>query len=195
MEENTNLEQKPKESLIKKYLPFVWEIIKIFVIASVIVLPIRYFLFQPFIVKGESMVPSFQSGDYLIVDEVSYRFSNPNRGDVIVFKYPKDEKQKFIKRIIGLPGETVEVKGGKVMIYKDNNVQTLDEKYILNPAGTIGEIKITLGVDEFFVLGDNREYSYDSRAWGSVPRKDIIGKVFLRVLPVAALSKITLPSY
>lgn len=198
MEENTNIEQqeeKKKENLFKKYLPFVWEIVKIFIIASVIVLPIRYFLFQPFIVKGESMIPNFQSGDYLIVDEISYKFSAPKRGDVIVFKYPKDTTQKFIKRVIGLPGETVEVKDGKVTISKDGNLQILDEKYLPNPDDTIGTVTIALAQDEYFVLGDNREFSYDSRVWGSVPAKNIIGKVFLRVLPVSALSKITLPSY
>jgi len=188
-------ETNPKISIIKKYLPFAWEVLKIFIIASVIVLPIRYFLFQPFIVKGESMIPNFQSGDYLIVDEISYRFANPQRGDVVVFKYPKDTTQKFIKRVIGLPGETVEIKEGKVTIYKDGNQQILDEKYLPNPSGTIGTLTIPLGVDEYFVLGDNREFSYDSRAWGPVPVKNIIGKVFLRVLPIASLSKIAVPSY
>lgn len=188
-------ENKIKISIIKKYLPFAWEVFKIFIIASVIVLPIRYFLFQPFIVKGESMLPNFQPGNYLIVDEISYRFSNPQRGDVVVFKYPKDKTQKFIKRIIGLPGETVEVKDGKVTIYKDDKMEVLDEKYLPNPSGTIGTLKLALGVDEYFVLGDNREFSYDSRAWGSVPIKNIIGKVFLRVLPVTTLSKITVPNY
>ena len=141
------------------------------------------------------MIPNFQQGDYLIVDEISYRFSSPQRGDVVVFKYPKDTSQKFIKRIIGLPGEIVEVKDGKVTIYKDDKTQVLDEKYLPNPSGTIGTLKLVLGIDEYFVLGDNREFSYDSRAWGSVPAQNIIGKVFLRVLPVITLSKITVPSY
>ena len=182
-------------NIFKKYFPFVWEVIKIFVIASVIVLPIRYFLFQPFIVKGESMIPNFHQGDYLIVDEISYRFSSPERGDVVVFKYPKNTSQKFIKRIIGLPGETVEIKNGEVIIYKDNETQILDEEYLPNPSETIGTLKFSLGIEEYFVLGDNREFSYDSRAWGSVPVKNIIGKVFLRVLPISTLSKITVPSY
>ena len=193
--QSTNEQNKVKPSIVKKYFPFVWEVFKIFIIASVIILPIRYFLFQPFIVKGESMVPNFQSGDYLIIDEISYRFKNPERGDIIVFKYPKDTSQKFIKRIIGLPGETVEVKDGSVTIYKDDKSQTLNEKYLFNPSGTIGTIKLVLGADEYFVLGDNREFSYDSRVWGSVPVKNIIGKVFLRVLPVTTLSKIVVPNY
>src|SRR3989344_3598612 len=96
MEENNNqgnnvVQEAKPESPAKKYLSFAWELIKIALIALVIVLPIRYFLFQPFIVKGESMAPNFESGDYLIVDEISYRLSNPQRGDVIVFDYPKDK--------------------------------------------------------------------------------------------------------
>jgi signal peptidase I len=173
----------------------IWEIIKIIIIASVIVLPIRYFLFQPFIVKGESMIPSFQSGDYLIVDEISYRFADPQRGDVIVFKYPKDTTQKFIKRVIGLPGETVNIENGKVTIMKDGQESVLDEKYLPADLKTYGNISAALAADEYFVLGDNREYSFDSRSWGVVPRKDIIGKAFLRIFPVAALSEIVRPAY
>jgi len=164
-------------------------------VALVIVLPIRYFLFQPFIVKGESMVPSFQSGDYLIVDEFSYRFSEPQRGDVIVFKYPKDATQRFIKRVIGLPGETIEIKNGAVTIPQGDKTMTLDEKYLPDSLKTAGDLKVQLGQDEYFVMGDNREYSYDSRAWGVVPRENIIGKVFFRLLPVNALSAISKPTY
>ena len=176
-------------NLTQKYLPFALEVIKIFIIASVIVLPIRYFLFQPFIVKGDSMVPNFQSGDYLIVDEISYRFLEPERGDVIVFRYPKDTKQRFIKRIIGLPGESIQIKDGNVFITKDGKTNQLTEEYLLNNLKTIGEIGMNLNKDQFFVMGDNRDYSFDSRAWGVVPRSDIIGKAFLRILPLAALTK------
>ena len=183
--------------IVKNYLPFAWEIIKLVVIASVIVFPIRYFLFQPFIVRGESMIPSFKSGDYLIVDEISYRFSDPQRGDVIIFKYPKDATQRFIKRIIGLPNETVEIKDGKVTIYKDSNfvLFVLDEEYLPDDLETEGDTKVVLGQDKYFVLGDNRDYSYDSRRWGTVPREYIIGKAFLRIFPVKSLSQIPTPSY
>ncbi|TSC95147.1 MAG: signal peptidase I [Parcubacteria group bacterium Licking1014_1] len=182
------------KNIIKNYLPFAWEIVKLVIVASVIVLPIRYFLFQPFIVRGESMIPSFKSGDYLIVDEVSYRFSDPQRGDVIIFKYPKDATQRFIKRIIGLPNETVEIKDGKVIISKDSRF-VLDEKYLPVDLRTEGETRVILGADEYFVLGDNRDYSYDSRRWGTVPRKHIIGKAFLRIFPLVNLSQISEPSY
>ena len=198
MENETQPEQQKtaeKTLALKQYLSFTWEVVKIVVIASAIVLPIRYFLFQPFIVRGESMAPNFASGDYLIVDEISYRFSEPERGDVIVFKYPKDLSQRFIKRVIGLPGETIVVKNGQVTISKSGTNFVLPEKYLPDSLKTSGDVVKTLGLDEFFVMGDNREYSFDSRIWGTVPRQDIIGKVFLRVLPVAALSKITAPSY
>src|SRR3989344_8898539 len=101
-------EQAPQSSR-NELLAFVWETIKVVVISLAIILPIRYYLVQPFFVKGASMEPSFEDGDYLLINEISYRFSAPERGDVIVFRYPKDRSQFFIKRIVGLPGETVEI--------------------------------------------------------------------------------------
>jgi signal peptidase I len=197
MEEN-NIENnaKNKESSVKKAVLFVWEIIKVVFVASIIVLPVRYFLFQPFIVKGESMMPNFQSGNYLIVDEISYRFSEPERGDVVVLKYPLDTTQRFIKRIIGLPGETIEIKNGKVLILKDGKDIALNEKqYLSDSLNTSGDIKITLAENQYFVMGDNREFSYDSRVWGILPQKDIIGKVFIRLFPVTELKAFQSPSY
>jgi signal peptidase I len=179
-----------------KYLSFIFEITKIALIALVIVLPIRYFLFQPFIVKGESMSPNFQEGDYLIVDEISYRFSNPDRGDVIVFKYPKDTAQRFIKRVIGLPGETIVIKNGAVSMTNmmGENV-ILEENYLPENLKTYGDTNLTLQENEYFVLGDNRTYSYDSRSWGVVKSSYIIGKAFLRLYPVTELSKFSSPAY
>lgn len=192
-----NKEQNaPKEGIIKKYLSFSFEIFKIAVIALAIVLPIRYFLFQPFIVKGESMSPSFESGDYLIVDEISYRISEPQRGDVVIFKYPKNTTQRFIKRIIGLPGETVVIKSGNVTVTKTTGEEIiLDEQYLPEDLKTYGDTSTTLKADEYFVLGDNRMYSYDSRSWGIVPRANIIGKAFLRLYPIDEFSKISTPNY
>src|SRR5947208_204429 len=115
-----NKDKKDQDNRIRKYLYFVLDIVKIIIIAAVIVLPVRYFLFQPFIVKGDSMLPNYHSGDYLIVDELSYRIGNPQRGDVVVLKYPLNTTQRFIKRIIGLPGETVDIKDNHVTISKDN---------------------------------------------------------------------------
>ncbi len=185
-----------KKGFIKKYLPFIWEFLKIIIIAVIIVLPIRYFLFQPFIVKGESMIPNLQSGDYLIVDEISYRLGSPQRGDIIVLKYPLDTTQRFIKRIIGLPGETVEIKNGKITILKNGKSLTLDEKkYLPSSLITDGDTNVTLGPDKYFVLGDNRPFSYDSRRWGILPKEDIIGRAVFRVFPISTMTYISEPSY
>jgi len=181
---------------MKKFLAFIWEILKIIIIALAIVIPIRYFLFQPFLVKGQSMEPNFENGDYLIVDEISYRFRGPQRGEIIVFKSPQDPSQRFIKRIIGLPGETVEIKDGKVKISKNNSTQILDEKnYLPSSIYTSGDIRVVLGEDEYFVLGDNRDFSFDSRRFGPLPEKKIVGRVFLRLWPFITFSKIEAPSY
>ena len=207
MEENSqnqNPEQKSKkQGVVKSFfssakIVFIWELLKIAFIALLIVVPIRYFLFQPFIVSGDSMLPNFQSGNYLIVDEISYRFSGPERGDVVVFDasfIPGYSGERFIKRVIGVPGETVDVTNGKVEIIKDGKTTVLDEKYLPADLKTYGDKNITLKPDQYFVLGDNREYSYDSRYWGVVPKKYIIGKAFLRIFPVAALSEISHPVY
>jgi len=186
------------EKKYKKFLSFALELIKIAIIALVIVAPIRYFLFQPFIVSGASMAPTFATGDYLIVDEITYRFSEPQRGDVVVFDasfIPDYTDQRFIKRVIGLPGETVDIANGEVQIIKDGNAVVLDEKYLPKDLQTAGDEKITLGENEYFVLGDNRAYSYDSRMWGVVPKKYIIGKAFLRILPIMSLAEISRPAY
>ncbi len=182
---------------MKKFLTFIWEVFKIVVIALAIVVPIRYFLFQPFFVKGQSMEPNFENGDYLIVDELSYRFRLPERGEVIVFKYPQDTSQRYIKRIIGLPGETVEIKDGKVTVYETNSqVLTLNESsYLPKGLETAGNVLVVLPDNEYFVLGDNRTASYDSRRWGSVTKGDIIGRVLIRAWPFATMSKFTAPSY
>ena len=182
----------------KKYASFAWEIVKIAVIAFVIVAPIRYFLFQPFIVSGASMAPNFATGDYLIVDEISYRFSTPQRGDVVVFDagfIPGYSGQRFIKRIIGLPGETVTITNGKVEIIRNGKTLVLDEKYLPAGLNTLGNVNIALKTDEYFVLGDNRQYSYDSRFWGVVQKKYIVGKAALRILPITSLSEISKPVY
>lgn len=196
-----NLNKNTKETVrerLKKYVPFAIELVKIAFMAFIIVAPIRYFLFQPFIVSGASMAPNFATGDYLIVDEISYRLSEPQRGDVVVFNagfLPGYANQRFIKRIIGLPGETVEVTDGRVTIIKDGQEKVLNEGYLPDDLRTYGNVKTTLNSDEYFVLGDNREYSYDSRMWGVVLRKNIIGKASLRILPITSLSGISRPTY
>ena len=130
------------------------------------------------------MEPNFETGDYLIVDELSYRFRQPQRGEVVVFKYPQNPTQRYIKRIIGLPGETIEIDNGKVVIYKDGQEYHLDEAlYLTDLSGYSGTTKVVLGQGEYFVMGDNRPVSYDSRRWGPLPEKNIIGRVLLRIWP------------
>lgn len=183
---------------------FLWEVVKVFFWALIIIVPIRVFLFQPFFVQGASMEPNFKDGDYLVVNEFGYKqtsvdvdgihfftvgsFKELNRGDVVVFRYPRDPKQFFIKRVIGLPGEQVSVEGGIVTIYNSQNPDglVLDERSYL-PAGlvTSGVAKTTLKSTEYFVMGDNRQFSHDSRAWGPLPENDIVGKVLIRAWPIS----------
>lgn len=163
------------------------EIATFLVLAVIIVLPIRLFVAQPFIVEGESMHPTFDSGDYLIVDELSYRFHEPERGDVIVFRYPGDEKVFYIKRIIGLPGETVTIERGNVTITKpDGTKLTIDEPYVVAEDATYTESTV-VGPGEYFVMGDNRPRSSDSRVWGLLPKREIMGRAFLQLLPASEI--------
>ena len=169
---------------------------KIIVVALVIVVPIRYFVFQPFVVRGQSMEPSFENGDYLIIDELSFRFREPQRGEVVVFKYPNNPTQRYIKRIIGLPGETIEIQNGKIVIINNETSQTLDESaYLSSSLVTPGETRTTLADGQYFVLGDNRVASSDSRRWGPLPREDIIGRVIIRAWPFVTLAKFETPAY
>lgn len=164
------------ESAFKEILTFI-------VLAVIIVVPIRLFIAQPFVVEGESMHPTFESGDYLIVDELSYHLSDPKRGDVVVFKYPGDPHVFYIKRIIGLPGETVHIDHGQTTVTKtDGTTITLDESYVLTEDATYTQDTV-VGPGQFFVMGDNRPRSSDSRTWGPLPEKNIMGRAFVRLLP------------
>ena len=187
-----NGENKQNLTSKNELLDFVWETIKVVVISLAIILPVRYYLVQPFFVKGASMEPSFEDGDYLLIDEISYRFSEPSRGDVIVFRYPEDRSQFFIKRIIGLPSETIEVKNNKVIIYNAGSSEglVLAENYLDSDQETLGNMLTRLDDNEYFVLGDNRLASSDSRRWGPVAKTLITGKVFLRAWPFDKFDKI-----
>jgi len=171
---------------MKKLLVFIWEITKIVVISLAIIIPARYYLIQPFFVYGASMEPNFSDGQYLIINEIGYRFNDPQRGEVIVFKYPLNPSQYYIKRIIGLPTETVEIKDGRVTVYNQDfsEGRVLDESsYLPKDRVTSGDIKVELGEDEYFVLGDNRQASSDSRRWGELAEEYIIGQVWVRAWP------------
>ncbi len=167
---------------------FFTELLKFALIAIIIVVPLRLWVAKPFIVSGASMEPTFETGQYLIVDELSYHFENPAREDIVIFRYPKDPSQYFIKRIIGLPGETVAIQDGNVEITTvSGQTMTLAEPYIKN-IGNGGDMTTTLGPDQYFVMGDNRPESSDSRIWGILPRENIVGRAFLRLLPIDELS-------
>ena len=206
----TNLDEKePKNELDERYYGvggFILEIVKVFLLAFIIILPIRVFLFQPFFVQGASMEPNFENNQYLIVNEFGYvtsvdalgihlfnmhPFEELQRQTVTVFRYPKNPSQFFIKRVIGLPGEKVQIKNDQVTIFNAQHPDgfVLDESaYLSSNVVTSGDMVINLKPDEYFVMGDNRMFSSDSRIWGPVPKSDIIGKVLLRAWPLDQLS-------
>ena len=173
----------PKKSLLQT----IWEFAGFAVIAVLIVIPVRVFIAQPFIVSGSSMVPAFENSDYLIVDELSYRLDDPERFDVVIFKYPKDPNKYFIKRIIGLPGEEVDIKGNTITITNPEHKEglVLEQPFVKRPGDN--NMHVELGQDEYFVMGDNRNASSDSRYWGPVKRELIIGRAFLRLLPIGSI--------
>lgn len=176
--------QEPQQAPVQSVGSFLWEVIKFTILAVVIVVPIRVYIAQPYIVSGSSMYPTFENGQYLIVDQISYRFENPMRGDVIIFRFPQDPSKFFIKRIIGLPGESVRSHNGTVTTKTPGEEAwtTISEEYL--PQTPTDNFEVTLADDEYFVMGDNRGASLDSRVWGNLPEKFIVGKVFLRLLPV-----------
>lgn len=174
------------KKILKNFFILLFEWIKIIVIALIIAIPIRTFIFQPFIVKGKSMLPTLSQNNYIIVDELTYRFREPKRFEIIIFKFPKDPSKYYVKRIIGLPNETVEIKNGKIFIYNSIFKEgfELKEKYNIIKNSHPKNLKIKLGENEYFVMGDNRAQSYDSRYWGPLPKNYIIGRAFLRIWPI-----------
>lgn len=188
---------KKPESSKNQSLLFIWDVVKIVIISLAIVIPIRYFVIQTFIVKGSSMEPNFSNSQFLIVNELTYRAHAPERGDIIVFKYPYNQSEYFIKRVIGLPGEKVEIADGNVYIYNNDNPNgvQINEPYLKQDTKTFGDMLVTLGNEEYFVLGDNRGASSDSRSWGVLQKRFIVGKVWLRAWPLDAVSTFKNPGY
>lgn len=162
---------------MRKFLASIWEIAEVVIISLVAVFIVRTFIAQPFLVSGASMEPNFQDGNYLIIDEVTYRFRAPERGDVIVFRFPKDPKTFFIKRILGLPGDEVIVDNGAIEVFRNG-------KSVLKETGTSGNYRGVMKTSQYFVVGDNRYNSFDSRSWGPIEKKHIVGLARLRVLPL-----------
>ncbi len=172
----------------KKEKGFFRELIEFALIAILVVVPFRMFIAQPYIVNGASMNPTFKGGEYLIVDQITYRFEEPKRGSVIIFKYPKDPDWYFIKRVIGLPSETIKIESGKVKIINEENPEgfALSEDYIEFEKNE--NFSITLEGDEYFVMGDNRLGSADSRIWGPLPKENIVGRPVARLFPLNKIS-------
>lgn len=185
--------------MVKNFFSYVFELIKVVAISLAIIIPVRYYLIQPFYVKGASMEPNFYDKEYLIIDEISYRFHTPERGDIIVFKYPRNQEEYFIKRIIGLPGEKVQIKDGSAYVYNQDNPLgvKLEEPYLSAGDKTYGlnEEIITLSSSEYYVLGDNRNSSKDSRSFGPVDKKLITGRVLLRGWPFNKIDVFSAPAY
>lgn len=161
------------------------------VLALGLALFLRFFIAAPYVVSGASMEPTFFDWQYLIIDKLVYAIKPPERGDVVVFKLPHDASRSLIKRVVGLPGETVKISGSTVTIINETNPDgfELEEKYVDSQNATTGDrLEVSLGVEEYFVLGDNRRVSADSRLWGKLPEEDITGRVDARLFPFKTIS-------
>jgi signal peptidase I len=182
---------------MRKFLASLLEVLEIAVIAVGAVFIVRTFLVQPFLVSGTSMYPTFSNGDYVLTDELTYRIRPPERGEVVVFHDVSDPSTYLIKRIIGLPGETVSIKNNIITIVNKQypNGFVLNESYL--PKGTItsGDNTWTLSSSTYFMMGDNRAVSYDSRSWGPLPASNIVGLVRFRLWPLNAIQIFSAPQY
>ena len=193
--ENKETVSKKEQSALSAVGNFFLEAVKMLILAGITIGVVRYFLFKPFYVKGQSMEPNFLEKDYLIIDELTYRFREPQRGEVVVFRAPAG-KDYYLKRVVGLPGERVKIENQKVVVYNDDHPQGLivDEIYLVED-NTPGSTMVSLGPDEYFVLGDNRDASYDSRRFGPIKESTIVGRAWLRGWPVNRIDKLQTPNY
>ena len=183
--------------LVRRIGAFFLDILQVLVFAVAIFLFVYLLILQPHKIKGDSMQPNFPDGEFLLTDKVSYRFGEPERGDVVVFEPPNSNGDEFIKRIIGLPGETISIENSKIVI----NGSALDETYIDDSlrsdggAFLSGNKQVIVPSDNYFVLGDNRPHSSDSRIWGFVPVDNITGKAWVIYWPPDEAGKIPAPVY
>ncbi|MBM3257121.1 MAG: signal peptidase I [Candidatus Liptonbacteria bacterium] len=181
---------------MRKFLASLLEVFEIALVAVASVFLVRTFLVQPFVVSGSSMVPNFENGDYLLVDELTYRFRTPERGEVVVFRYDGNPFTYLIKRIIGLPGERVRIKNNKIEVVPlSGEPFMLEEKYLAPGVVTGGDAEYVLSDSEYFVLGDNRSFSFDSRNWGGLPTKNVVGIARIRLWPLPQIKAFTSPQY
>jgi signal peptidase I len=201
----TTAKSEPKSVVIERQ-PDLWrflaELIRTALIVGILAYVIRIFVLQPFVVEGSSMFPRFETNDFLIVDKISYHIHGPERGDIIVFKYPGDLSTNYVKRVIGLPGDTVRITDGKVTVINTThpNGVTLSEPYVA--AGNITTVptgspssEYTVPAGDYFVLGDNRRASSDSREWGFLPKEDLIGRVVVQAFPINQASFVSHARY
>ncbi|MFW0837574.1 MAG: signal peptidase I [Candidatus Komeilibacteria bacterium] len=199
-EQQDNNSVEEAEVKVESFQSFVFEMVKVLFISLLIIVPIRAYVVQPFYVDGASMEPNFYDGEYLIVDEISYRFQNPQRGDIVVFHPPSNPKVYYIKRIIGLPGEVVDIQNGQIKVYEKDSIEPLfmDESEYLTAEYALRaseKYHVSLEYDEYYLLGDNRPNSLDSRRFGPIPRDHIKGKVVLRAFPFDRFGGMTRPDY
>ena len=180
---------------MKRFWSSLWEIVEVVLIAVVIVFIVRTFVAQPFLVSGASMEPNFTHGNYLLIDEITYRFREPERGEVIVFRSPTNRSVFFIKRIIGLPGEHIIIADGQVRVFSNDGEEiTIRESYLVTDK-TGGAANIQLGADQYVVLGDNRNNSFDSRNWGILSKESIVGRARVRLFPFNKIQVFAAPVY
>lgn len=182
METIENPTPTPKQKFSLKTIGyFIWDLIKILAITLIIIVPFRTFVAEPFVVSGPSMEPTFHNRDYIILDRLSYYSSDPVRGQAVVFRPPQKPEEYFIKRVIGLPNETIQISKGQVYIFNNQNPKGfhLEEKYLTERLQTLPDIFQKIPENSYFVMGDNRMRSSDSRNWGLLPRENIVGKVWL----------------
>jgi len=203
MEDNSPFKEKKdeKKSKVKTILikigRFSLELLKTTVVVLVLAFLIRYFLIQPFQVEGASMEPSLAADDYLLAEKFTLYFKGPERGAIIIFKAPNSTKISYIKRVIGLPREKVVIKNHEVIIYNNHHPDgiILSEDYLSPEVITNGDSEVQLKEDEYYVLGDNRENSSDSREWGIIHKKDIQGKAWLIIKPLSEFGPIPKVKY
>ncbi|MDH4358605.1 MAG: signal peptidase I [Candidatus Berkelbacteria bacterium] len=184
-EKETPEETKKRSFLVNLFFGFI-DFIKTVALIIIIAFAIRVFAVQPFIVEGQSMEPMFKNNDYLITEKILYRLKDPARGDVVIFHPPENPSINYIKRVIGLPGDVIEIKDGKVFV----NSQALSESYV--DSSTLLNLKspqapITLKSGEYYVLGDNRNHSRDSREIGAIPKQNIVSRIWFRLLPPSSI--------
>lgn len=181
--EEEDPQEKSPRSPAKRTVFAIIDFIKTTIIVVFLALIIRLFVVQPFIVEGQSMLPTFSNNDYLITEKISYSIRSPERGEIVIFHPPDNPSINYIKRLVGLPGDSIEVKDQSVYV----NTQKINEPYLTSNEQTnvaTKDFTLTLKSGEYFVLGDNRNHSRDSREIGPIPYSSIVSRVWVRLLPV-----------